>query len=217
MGDGIRFIKDSKEFKAQVGEFTYKDILEELAKPGRDPRDGFVPFQYRDDIFEVKDLTLGMTCPGIVTNVTNFGAFVDIGVHQDGLVHISQLSDQFVKDPRLVVNPGDRVTVKVLEVNLENEIALTMKLGEKTQHRDSRELQETQSRGKPQRKERSYPKPTPPVNPTAALSVKGTAPSGNGSNTSRPQKSQHRMPERPQFTNNPFAALAGLKSGAKGK
>jgi protein Tex len=69
-----------------------------------------------------------MACPGIVTNVTNFGAFVDIGVHQDGLVHISRLSDRFVKDPREVVSPGDRVTVRVLEVNLEkNQIALTMK------------------------------------------------------------------------------------------
>src|SRR5262245_59031328 len=69
-----------------------------------------------------------MTCPGIVTNVTNFGAFVDIGVHQDGLVHISQLADRFVKDPREVVSPGDRVTVRVLEVKLDkNQIALTMK------------------------------------------------------------------------------------------
>src|SRR5690606_20743141 len=99
-----------------------------LEKPGRDPRDAFVPFSYRDDIFEVKDLQPNMICPGIVTNVTNFGAFVDIGVHQDGLVHISQLSNTFVKDPRDVVNPGDRVTVKVLEVNLEKkQISLTVK------------------------------------------------------------------------------------------
>jgi uncharacterized protein len=71
-----------------------------------------------------------MACPGIVTNVTNFGAFVDIGVHQDGLVHVSQLADRFVKDPRDVVSPGDRVTVRVIEVNLaKNQIALTMKSG----------------------------------------------------------------------------------------
>ena len=71
-----------------------------------------------------------MMCPGIVTNVTNFGAFVDIGVHQDGLVHVSQLADRFVKDPRDVVSPGDRVTVRVVEVNLaKNQIALTMKSG----------------------------------------------------------------------------------------
>ena len=71
---------------------------------------GFVPFAFRDDIHELKDLQPGMVCPGIVTNVTNFGAFVDIGVHQDGLVHISQLADKFVKDPREVVSAGDRVT-----------------------------------------------------------------------------------------------------------
>ena len=102
--------------------------MRELEKPGRDPRDEFVPFQYRDDIHELKDLKPGMICPGIVTNVTNFGAFVDIGVHQDGLVHISQLTDRFVKDPREVVSPGDRVEVRVLEVNLDKkQIALTMK------------------------------------------------------------------------------------------
>ena len=100
----------------------------ELEKPGRDPRETFVPFSFRADIHELKDLQPGMVCPGIVTNVTNFGAFVDIGVHQDGLVHISQLSDKFVKDPREVVSAGDRVTVRVLEVKLDKkQIALTMK------------------------------------------------------------------------------------------
>ncbi|MHC5732585.1 MAG: S1 RNA-binding domain-containing protein, partial [Nostoc sp.] len=89
-----------------VGGFTFDDILRELEKPGRDPRDPFKAFSFRDDIFEVKDLKEGMICPGIVTNVTNFGAFVDIGVHQDGLVHISALSHKFVEDPRKVVNPG---------------------------------------------------------------------------------------------------------------
>ena len=80
--------------------------MRELEKPGRDPRETFVPFSFRDDIHELKDLQPGMVCPGIVTNVTNFGAFVDIGVHQDGLVHISQLADKFVKDPREVVSAG---------------------------------------------------------------------------------------------------------------
>ena len=89
-----------------------------------------MPFAFRDDIHELKDLQPGMVCPGIVTNVTNFGAFVDIGVHQDGLVHISQLADKFVKDPREVVSAGDRVSVRVLEVKLDKkQIALTMKSG----------------------------------------------------------------------------------------
>jgi protein Tex len=127
-GSGVDLVKQSEEFKSEVGEFTFADIVTELAKPGRDPRDEFSAFAYREDVHEIKDLKPGMACPGIVTNVTNFGAFVDIGVHQDGLVHISRLSDRFVKDPREVVSPGDRVTVRVLEVNLEkNQIALTMK------------------------------------------------------------------------------------------
>lgn len=127
-GSGVELIKQSEEFKVEVGEFTFADIVTELAKPGRDPREEFSAFAYREDIHEIKDLQPGMTCPGIVTNVTNFGAFVDIGVHQDGLVHISRLSNRFVKDPRDVVSPGDRVTVRVIEVNLEkNQIALSMK------------------------------------------------------------------------------------------
>jgi len=128
LGAGVQLVKNEKSFSELVGEFTFKDIVTELEKPGRDPRDQFVLFQFRDDIHELKDLKPGLMCPGIVTNVTNFGAFVDIGVHQDGLVHISQLSDRFVKDPREVVSPGDKVKVRVLEVLLDkNQIALSMK------------------------------------------------------------------------------------------
>src|SRR5499426_186081 len=133
---GVELVRQSEEFKSEVGEFTFADIVAELAKPGRDPREEFSAFAYREDIHELKDLKPGMSCPGIVTNVTNFGAFVDIGVHQDGLVHISRLSDRFVKDPRDVVSPGDRVTVRVIEVNLEkNQIALSMKTEGKTDGR----------------------------------------------------------------------------------
>jgi protein Tex len=133
VGPGASSIRSLKEkWSGLIGEFTFDDIVKELEKPGRDPRDPFKLFQYRDDIHELKDLKGGMICPGIVTNVTNFGAFVDIGVHQDGLVHISELSHSFVDDPRKVVNPGDAVSVKVLSVDLDkNQIALTMKLEEK--------------------------------------------------------------------------------------
>ena len=128
LGSGVKLVKQARGFKEEVGAFTYDDLIRELEKPGRDPRDGFVPFSFRADIHEMKDLQPQMVCPGIVTNVTNFGAFVDIGVHQDGLVHISQLADKFVKDPREVVSAGDRVTVRVLEVKLDRkQIALTMK------------------------------------------------------------------------------------------
>jgi uncharacterized protein len=130
LGSGVKLVKQARGFKDEVGAFTYDDLVRELEKPGRDPRDGFVPFSFRADIHELRDLQPEMVCPGIVTNVTNFGAFVDIGVHQDGLVHISQLADKFVKDPREVVSAGDRVTVRVLEVKLDRkQIALTMKSG----------------------------------------------------------------------------------------
>jgi uncharacterized protein len=128
IGSGVSALKADKQFAQEAGAFTHADIVKELEKPGRDPREEFVTFQYREDIHQVKDLEPNMMCPGIVTNVTNFGAFVDIGVHQDGLVHISQLADHFVKDPREVVSPGDKVQVRVVEVNLEkNQIALSMK------------------------------------------------------------------------------------------
>ena len=111
-----------------IGLPTLKDILAELAKPGRDPRQQFEVFHFADGVTKLSDLKPGLKVPGLVTNVTAFGAFVDIGVHQDGLVHISQLSDTFVKDPNDVVKAGQKVQVTVLEVDLErNRIALSMK------------------------------------------------------------------------------------------
>ncbi|RLE22295.1 MAG: RNA-binding transcriptional accessory protein [Acidobacteria bacterium] len=107
---------------------TLRDIVKELKAPGRDPREQYEPFEFAAGIETLKDITEGMMLNGIVTNVTNFGAFVDIGVHQDGLVHISQLSDKFVKEPKEVVSVGDRVKVRVLTVDLElNRVSLSMK------------------------------------------------------------------------------------------
>jgi uncharacterized protein len=102
-----------------VGTFTLNDILAELRKPGRDPRKSFEPPQFRDDVRTLEDLKIGMELEGVVTNVTAFGAFVDVGVHQDGLVHVSQLADRFVKNPADVVKVGDRLKVHVLEVDLQ--------------------------------------------------------------------------------------------------
>ena len=135
VGEGAKKLVEVRtKWAAVVGEFTFDDMMRELEKPGRDPRDPFKAFTFRDDISEVKDLKEGMICPGIVTNVTNFGAFVDIGVHQDGLVHISALSHKFVDDPRKVVNPGDQVTIKVLGVDRDkNQISLTMILDDAAQ------------------------------------------------------------------------------------
>jgi uncharacterized protein len=108
---------------------TVRDILAELEKPARDPRPEFKTAEFKEGIEEIKDLRPGMVLEGTVTNVTNFGAFVDIGVHQDGLVHISMLANRFVKDPHEVVKTGEVVKVKVLEIDEKRKrIALTMRL-----------------------------------------------------------------------------------------
>jgi uncharacterized protein len=103
----------------EVGELTLKDIVSELAKPGRDPRAVFEPPKFREDVTKIEDVKVGMKLEGIVTNVTAFGAFVDIGVHQDGLVHVSEISDSFVTDPASVVKTGDRLKVTVIDVDLQ--------------------------------------------------------------------------------------------------
>jgi uncharacterized protein len=100
-----------------IGEPTLRDIISELDKPGRDPRAEFKYATFREGIKEISDLEVGMELEGIVTNVANFGAFVDIGVHQDGLVHISQLADRFVDDPQKIVKVGQVVKIRVLEIN----------------------------------------------------------------------------------------------------
>jgi len=111
-----------------VGLPTLRDIIAELKKPGRDPRASFVTTSFREDVVEIKDLREGMTLNGVVTNVAAFGAFVDIGVHQDGLVHVSQLADRFVKDPNEVVKVGQQVSVRVLSVDLQRKrIGLSMR------------------------------------------------------------------------------------------
>jgi len=117
---------------------TVTDILVELEKPGRDPRPEFKTAEFKDGIESMKDLEAGMRLEGVITNVTNFGAFVDIGVHQDGLVHISALSNQFVKDPHTVVKTGDVVKVKVMEVDVQRKrIGLSMRLDDEVQTKDS--------------------------------------------------------------------------------
>jgi uncharacterized protein len=127
----VKSLKAEKYTDERFGLPTVQDILKELEKPGRDPRPEFKTASFRDGVEDLKDLEPGMQLEGVVTNVTNFGAFVDIGVHQDGLVHISALSNTFVKDPHAVVKAGDVVKVKVLEVDIPRKrIALTMRLGD---------------------------------------------------------------------------------------
>lgn len=121
-------IKLSDFVSDDVGIPTLRDIMDELAKPGRDPRAIFEAFAFCDDVHEITDLTVGAVLPGIVTNVTAFGAFVDVGVHQDGLVHISRMSDKFVTTPQDVLRPGQQVKVAVIEVDTARKrISLSMK------------------------------------------------------------------------------------------
>jgi uncharacterized protein len=127
--DVLKRIDAAKYVDDRFGLPTVRDILKELEKPGRDPRPAFKTVTFQDGVNDLKDLQPGMQLEGVVTNVTNFGAFIDIGVHQDGLVHISALSNKFVKDPREVVKAGDIVKVKVLEVDVARKrVALTMRM-----------------------------------------------------------------------------------------
>jgi uncharacterized protein len=118
---------DAQRYAADdVGQYTLRDILSELKKPGRDPRSSFEPPKFRDDVRTLADLKPDMELEGVVTNVTAFGAFVDVGVHQDGLVHVSQLADRFVKNPADVVKVGDKLQVRVLEIDMQRKrIALS--------------------------------------------------------------------------------------------
>ena len=163
-----------------VGLPTLKDILAELAKPGRDPREQFETFVFAEGIHKPTDLKPGMKIPGIVTNVTAFGAFVDVGVHQDGLVHVSQLADTFVKDPAAVVKPQQKVMVTVVEVDLaRNRIALSM-------------------RSKPQ---------IGPSQPAGAGAGPGGRPNGPRSPGQRPP-GQDRRPAQPQTLNGDWFSQA---------
>ena len=137
---------------------TVSDIIKELDKPGRDPRPEFKTATFADGVNEVSDLEIGMVLEGVVSNVANFGAFVDIGVHQDGLVHISALTDRFVSDPREVVKAGDIVKVKVMEVDVQRKrIALTMRLNDEPgqESRPARSSQPRQERAPRRRDEPS--------------------------------------------------------------
>ena len=143
-----------KEFTSELfGLPTVTDIIAELDKPGRDPRPAFQTASFKEGIEKPSDLTPNMTLEGTVTNVTNFGAFVDIGVHQDGLVHISALANHFVKDPREVVKAGDIVKVKVMEIDLDRKrIALTMRLDEVANSETKEKPAKTAKRREPKNK-----------------------------------------------------------------
>jgi protein Tex len=133
IGDGafLRRLKVSDYIDQRFGAPTVQDIIAELEKPGRDPRPEFKTAEFQDGVETLADLKPGMVLEGVVTNVTNFGAFVDVGVHQDGLVHISAMSEKFVKDPHEVVKTGQVIKVKVMEIDLDRKrVGLSMRLAD---------------------------------------------------------------------------------------
>jgi len=168
--DVKKYVTDS------VGLPTLNDILDELAKPGRDPRKKFEAFTFADGIEKIEDLRPGMKLPGIVTNITAFGAFVDMGVHQDGLVHVSEMADRFVKNPTDIVKVQQKVLVTVLEVDLaRNRISLSMKAqsGKSDAEVKNPGLKKVQKRNpKPKNKKKVSSKPAPFNNPLAEALIK---------------------------------------------
>ena len=170
-----------------VGSFTLQDILAELEKPGRDPRATFEPPKFRDDVKTLEDLTVGMELEGIVTNVTAFGAFIDVGVHQDGLCHVSKLADRFVRDPAEVVKVGDKIRVRVLEVDLER-------------RRISLSARKQASQATPER--------TPARGTTAGREAEAGARARDDGRRSERAKEPHAPTgDGKAFSNNPFAKL----------
>ncbi len=174
---------DFRAFEEEVGKYTTADIRDELLKPGRDPRDKFTVPKFRDDVKEIADLKEGMDLEGTVTNVTNFGAFVDLGVHQDGLVHISELSHKYIQDARQAVKVGDVVKVKVIAVDQNmKRISLSIKVL----------LPKPQPRPRPQKKRKS---PAPGVPQAVAAMPAAAAP--QQTTEGAPQAERPLRPPRP--------------------
>ncbi|WP_114391721.1 Tex family protein [Oleisolibacter albus] len=195
---------------------TVTDILRELEKPGRDPRPEFKTAIFKEGVEALKDLQPGMVLEGVVTNVTNFGAFVDVGVHQDGLVHISQLAHSFVKDPHAVVKAGDIVKVKVLEVDLKRKrVALTMKLEEQAARPAPRGEGRNEARGERRPERQPQRANAHGTNSRAANSQgptsQGQRPQGGG----KPAmfKQQPAKPEEPGALGAALAAALARKKG----
>lgn len=162
----LKRVKTERYVSESVGLPTLHDILMELRKPGRDPREAFEAPAFRPDITEPKHLTEGMELEGVVTNIVAFGAFVDVGVHQDGLVHVSQLADRYVSDPNAVVRVGQKVRVRVVSVDLpRNRIALTMKKGVAEQPRAERAPRPDGPRSTGSRRAAPQQSPPPPPPP----------------------------------------------------
>jgi uncharacterized protein len=231
LGAGAALVREAQELDRELGPLTRVDVATALEQAGRDPRPPFVAFAFRDDVRAIEDLKPGMVCPGLVTNVTSFGLFVDVGARQDGLVHVSQLEPARGPDPKPPLQPGDRVEVRVLKVDLEKkQVSLTMKPRPERRPpmarkpRPKPEPRPTPERPRPPADRR--PRPTsekPPDRPRApspraqpGVRERRPAPAAAGRASSvRPPAASKPEPRRPAF-NNPFAVLAGLKKNDKG-
>ena len=160
--DMLKTLKPELFANEKFGVITVKDILGELEKPGRDPRPDFKVARFNEGVEDIADLKEGMVLEGTVSNVAQFGAFVDLGVHQDGLVHVSQLAHKFVQDAREVVKTGDIVKVKVLEVDVARKrISLSMKLDAAPARRDGPRDNRFESAGRGQAQSRRSNEPAP--------------------------------------------------------
>ena len=187
-GEVLKSLKPEQFASEKFGAITIKDILGELEKPGRDPRPDFVVARFNDGVEDIKDLKEGMTLEGTVSNVAQFGAFVDLGVHQDGLVHVSQMSHKFIEDAREVVKTGQIVKVKVLEVDVDRKrISLTMKLDAAPARRDG------------------------PRDNRFEGSGRGNSYGGGGNRGGYAQPQRGNQPEQPNAMASAFAKLQGLK------
>ena len=169
--DTLKTLRPAEFVDTQFGEPTVRDILRELEKPGRDPRPEFRTAVFKEGVHALSDLVPGMQLEGVVTNVANFGAFVDIGVHQDGLVHVSQLADRFVKDPRDIVKAGQIVSVTVLEVDLKrHRVALTMKRQAVIERQPREAGARPSAPGGGPRRDR-HERPAPPSRPATSMAA----------------------------------------------
>ncbi|WP_319783024.1 Tex family protein [Oceanisphaera sp. IT1-181] len=183
----LRKLSPQNYTDAAFGLPTVQDILKELDKPGRDPRPEFKAARFMEGVEKPSDLELDMVLEGVVTNVTNFGAFVDIGVHQDGLVHISALTDRFIKDPREVVKAGDIVKVKVMEVDLQRKrIALTMRLEQTAADHGSGNVRTDRSNDR---------KPSPQRESSPERNQSNQRPAANNQSQPRPARPEQAAPQ----------------------
>ncbi len=198
----LRQLSPAEFIGDRFGEPTVRDILAELEKPGRDPRPEFKTATFKEGVNEVSDLQAGMVLEGVVTNVTNFGAFVDVGVHQDGLVHVSQLSHRFVKDPHAVVKAGDIVKVKVLEVDEKRKrISLTMRTAPpppRPRPRPRPKPKEAPVQAQGEKAEGQAPAQRPPRPPASGPRPDNRPRPQAARQQNRPPQGAEKRPERPE-------------------